>query len=60
MFVPGGTTSQISTISLSVDSLFEEDESFIVSITSVSFSNVTPMPSSVTVTILDDDGMLIP
>ena len=60
MFVPGGTTSQISTISLSVDSLFEEDESFIVSISSVSFSNVTPMPSSVTVTILDDDGMLIP
>jgi len=56
-YIDDGTSSQCYSISIVSDSVDEEEECFIVSISTSSSRGLTVNPRAATVCINDDDGM---
>ena len=54
-----GTTSSSFTITIEDDNTFEDNESFVVTITSLPSIITVGSPRQATVTIIDDDGNVI-
>ena len=58
-FTPGMTGPQCQSIAITDDSILENDEMFVVSL-STTDQDIIRNPSTTSVTILDDDGNVIP